>query len=230
MRLPCVWRTSAEHANLLSTVTYYRRYRKRQRRRTLICSNARSGSDSKSASTSPLPQRPQPDGRHFIGCCGDSRGFSSRFVGRRPIGTARNLIPLSRFPQGESRGGDGSPHAAHAACQPKPLARTDAAAPPARGVSKRSAEPPLAPSPRVGLSRCTASRWSAQSEDDRTRKRIKDGRHVVLDFYDLLIEPILKSILSVVPAPKENPQSGKDPGRALPIECVELSRTESYGY
>ena len=42
--------------------------------------------------------------------------------------------------------------------------------------------------------------------------------------------PILKSILSVVPAPKENPQSGKDLGRALPIEFVELSRTESYGY
>jgi hypothetical protein len=33
----------------------------------------------------------------------------------------------------------------------------------------------------------------------------------------------------VVPAPKENPQGGKDLGRALPIEFVELSRTESYG-
>jgi hypothetical protein len=42
--------------------------------------------------------------------------------------------------------------------------------------------------------------------------------------------PIMKSILSAVPAPKENPQSGKDLGRALPIEFVELSRTESYGY
>jgi hypothetical protein len=41
---------------------------------------------------------------------------------------------------------------------------------------------------------------------------------------------LMKSILSVVPAPKENPQSGKDLGRALPIEFVELSRTESYGY
>ena len=40
----------------------------------------------------------------------------------------------------------------------------------------------------------------------------------------------MKSILSVVPAPKENSQSGKDLGRALPIEFVELSRTESYGY
>jgi hypothetical protein len=33
----------------------------------------------------------------------------------------------------------------------------------------------------------------------------------------------------VVPAPKSS-QSGKGLGRALPIECVELSRTESYGY
>jgi hypothetical protein len=40
----------------------------------------------------------------------------------------------------------------------------------------------------------------------------------------------MKNILSAVPAPKENPQSGKDLGRALPIEFVELSRTESYRY
>jgi hypothetical protein len=30
--------------------------------------------------------------------------------------------------------------------------------------------------------------------------------------------------------PQRNPQSGKDLGRALPIEFVELSRAESYGY
>src|SRR5215831_8331383 len=41
---------------------------------------------------------------------------------------------------------------------------------------------------------------------------------------------LMKSILSAVPAPKENPQSGRDLERALPIEFVELSRTESYGY
>jgi hypothetical protein len=45
-----------------------------------------------------------------------------------------------------------------------------------------------------------------------------------------LLGLLMKSILSVVPAPKENPQSGKELGRALPIEFVELSRTESYGY
>jgi len=42
--------------------------------------------------------------------------------------------------------------------------------------------------------------------------------------------PILKSILSVVPAPRKIRRVGKAWGRALPIEFVELSRTESYGY
>ena len=39
----------------------------------------------------------------------------------------------------------------------------------------------------------------------------------------------MKSILSVVPAPKKSAERER-PGRALPIEFVELSRTESYGY
>ena len=42
--------------------------------------------------------------------------------------------------------------------------------------------------------------------------------------------PIMKSILSVVPAPERKFAEWKDLGRALPIEFVELSRTESYGY
>ena len=56
---------------------------------------------------------------------------------------SKEFDPPFPFPQGGSRGGDGSPHAAHDARQPNPLARIDAAAPPARGVSKRSAAPPL---------------------------------------------------------------------------------------
>ena len=43
--------------------------------------------------------------------------------------------PLFPFPPRESRGGDGSPHGANGA------------PPPARGISKRSAEIPLARSP-----------------------------------------------------------------------------------
>jgi hypothetical protein len=101
---------------------------------------------------------------------------------------ARNLIPLSRFPQGASRGGDGSPHAAAHSAPAKNAGTAPAAAPPARGVSKRFAETPLARSPRIGLSRCPAAWWLATGEDDRMQKKIKEGRHVGLDFYDLLIE------------------------------------------
>jgi hypothetical protein len=86
--------------------------------------------------------------------------------------------PPFPFPPGASRGGDGSPHAAHVARQPNPLARIDAAAPPARGVSNRSAETPLARSP-LG---------AQPSDDHRSQKEIRKGRHVGLDFYDLLIE------------------------------------------
>lgn len=79
-------------------------------------------------------------------------GMAGRGHARRSTEIAcgsKEFDPPFPFPPGESRGGDGSPHAAHAARQPNPLARIDAAAPPARGVSKRSAETPLARSPRL---------------------------------------------------------------------------------
>src|SRR5262249_44209786 len=58
--------------------------------------------------------------------------------------------------------------------------------PPARGVSKRSAETPLA-HPPDGV---TGPRpeWVSLVLRDRAGEKIKDGRHVGLDFYDLLIE------------------------------------------
>ena len=37
-----------------------------------------------------------------------------------------------------------------------------------------------------------------QCSKENIRETKKDGRHVVLDFYDLLIEPIMKRILSGV--------------------------------
>jgi hypothetical protein len=100
-------------------------------------------------------------------------------------------LPLSRFPlRGKAGAGGFPPSRWHAARQQKALARIGAAAPPARGVSKRSAETPLAHPPgwyprgrvvMVGL-------------DLREReKKFKDGRHVGLDFYDLLIEVGLPS-------------------------------------
>jgi hypothetical protein len=62
---------------------------------------------------------------------------------------ARNLIPLSRFPQGASRGGSVSPHASkHAAML---------AAPPTRGL------PPPCASPRVSV----VSQTCAASENNR---------------------------------------------------------------
>ena len=64
---------------------------------------------------------------------------------------------------------------------------------------------------------------------DRTRKRIKDGHHVVLDFYDLLIEAIMKSILSGVLRGKNATERGENCVGALRIEFIELSRYESMG-
>jgi len=69
----------------------------------------------------------------------------------------------------------------HAVRQQKALAHIDAAAPPARGVSKRSAETPLA-HPPDGYHRGRVPRRHGRE------KKFKDGRHVDLDFYDLLIE------------------------------------------
>ena len=100
-----------------------------------------------------------------------------RVPGKMACGSKESYPPFP-FPPGASRGGNGSPHAAHAARQPKPLARIDAAAPPARGVSNRSAETPLARSP-LG---------AQPSDDHRSQKEIRKGRHVGLDFFDLLIE------------------------------------------
>src|SRR5438046_684771 len=49
-----------------------------------------------------------------------------------------------------------------------------------------------------GLAQPTPAGWPGTTID-RTRKRIKDGRHVVLDFYDLLIEEIIPSGSSAEP-------------------------------
>ena len=57
---------------------------------------------------------------------------------------ARNPISPFPFPLRGKPGRAGSPHAAHAARQPTALAAIDAATPPARGISKRSAAIPLA--------------------------------------------------------------------------------------
>jgi len=104
-----------------------------------------------------------------------------------PAAARKSHLPLSRFPlRGKAGAGGFPPRRWHAVCQQKALAPIDAAAPPARGVSKRSAETPLAHPPdgrqrdRVQMVRLDLR--------DRAGEKIKDGRHVGLDFYDLLIE------------------------------------------
>src|SRR5262252_9504480 len=62
-----------------------------------------------------------------------------------PAAARKSNLPLSRFPlRGKAGAGGFPPRRRHAMCQPKALAHIDAAAPPARGVSKRSAAPPCA--------------------------------------------------------------------------------------
>src|SRR5215471_17263423 len=61
-----------------------------------------------------------------------------------PAAARRSERPLSRFPlRGKAGAGGFPPRRWHAVCHQRALAHIDAAAPPARGVSKRSAEPPL---------------------------------------------------------------------------------------
>jgi hypothetical protein len=103
-----------------------------------------------------------------------------------PAATTKSEHPLSRFPlRGKAGAGGFPPRRWHAVCQQKALAHITAAATPARGVSKRSAETPLAHPPDG----CHRARLVMVGLDLRHReKKFKDGRHVGLDFYDLLIE------------------------------------------
>jgi len=89
-------------------------------------------------------------------------------------GSKESDSPFPVSPRGKP-GREGSPHAAA-----KP------AAPPARGVSKRSAETPLAYPPGVASPKYCPRQL--QEHGDGGKEEFKDGRHVGLDFYDLLIE------------------------------------------
>jgi len=95
---------------------------------------------------------------------------------------ARNLIPLSRFPQGESRGGESSPHAAARAAPAK-----TAGTAPSCGSPRKRGFAPLARSPDWSQPMCCLPLLGSERGRLRARKRIKDGRHVGLDFYDLLL-------------------------------------------
>ena len=113
---------------------------------------------------------------------------SSGRGGESACGSQEVERPLSRFPlRGKAGAGGFPPRRWHAVCQQKALAHINAAAPPARGVSKRSAETPLAHPPDGHHRGCV----QMVGLDLRDReKKFKDGRHVGLDFYDLLIEEV----------------------------------------
>ena len=71
-----------------------------------------------------------------------------RYPAQKQLACGRKeFTPLFPFPPGESRGGDGSPHAGPRLAPANSAVTIRAPAPPARGISKRSAEIPLTRSP-----------------------------------------------------------------------------------
>jgi hypothetical protein len=89
-----------------------------------------------------------------------------------PAAARKSDLPLSRFPlRGKAGAGGFPPRRWHAVRQQKALAHIDAAAPPARGVSKRSAETPLA-HPPDGHHRCRVPMLGLDLRDRSGRKQV----------------------------------------------------------
>ena len=95
---------------------------------------------------------------------------------------ARNLIPLSRFPQGKAWAGKVPPTPRMLRASPPRWHASMQRLPPQEGFQSALLKPPLRYPPGVPALdrrlRCARDR----------EKKIEDGRHVGLDFYDLLIE------------------------------------------
>jgi hypothetical protein len=100
---------------------------------------------------------------------------------------SKEFDPPFPFPQGQAGAGMVPPTRRtlrasqtrwHASMQPLP---------PQEEFQTAPLKPPLRDPPE-GLSRCTALPPARWSDDHRTQKKIRKGRHVGLDFYDLLIE------------------------------------------
>jgi len=100
---------------------------------------------------------------------------------------SKELNPPFPFPPRGKPGGDGSPHAASRSVPANIAGTAHAAAPPARGLRPLRYPPPV---------RCP--RWQAASHRQENRKTSEDGRHVGLDFYDLLIEPVMSQAFDPV--------------------------------
>ena len=107
---------------------------------------------------------------------------------------ARNFNPLSRFPQGASRGGT-VPPTPEARCAPAKGAVTHRCRrlPPQEGCR-----------PLVHPLRARVLYPQSVRQGEHSRNENKDGRHV-LDFYDLLIEPIMHHNRLPDTFPRRNP-------------------------
>jgi len=109
-----------------------------------------------------------------------------------PAAARKSELCLSRFPLRGKHGAGGLPQRRwHAARQQNASACNGAAAPPERGVSKRSAETPVEHPPEMEATGA-ASGWSVDLRD-RAGEKITDRRHVGVDFYDLRIETYYKA-------------------------------------
>ena len=98
-----------------------------------------------------------------------------------PAAARKFELPLSRFPLREKAGAGGFPPSRwHAVRQPKALALIAAAAPPARGVSKRSAEPPLA-HPPAGRG-CGSVQMLSLDLRDRAEEKVRMAATSALTF------------------------------------------------
>jgi hypothetical protein len=105
-----------------------------------------------------------------------------------PAAARKSELPLSRFPlRGKAWAGGFPPRRWHAVCQQKALARIDAAAPPARGVSAVvghdhdcSAETPLAHPPDGP--RCGCAQMVSLDLPDRVAEKIRMAATSALTF------------------------------------------------
>ena len=113
----------------------------------------------------------------------------TRLNGLRQQGS---FLPLSRFPlRGNAGAGGCPPRRWHAVCQQKALARILPRLPPQEGFQSATLNPPLRDPPRLAAAACCRSQSTLARGNSVWGKGIKDGRHVGLDFYDLLIETVL---------------------------------------
>jgi hypothetical protein len=98
-----------------------------------------------------------------------------------PAAARKSDLPLSRFPRGKAGAGGFPPRRWHAVCQQTALAHIDAAAPPARGISKHSAETPLA-HPPDGATGAASRMGQPRSAGSSGRKKLRMAATSALTF------------------------------------------------